>query len=73
MTEFLFQNNKNGTMKEFINRGSLIFLFSQKYSLKSENIIGLDSYILNSLNYLNLIWLYISHCMTSLLKLEITV
>ena len=36
-------------------------------------IIGLDSYILNSLNYLNLIWIYISHCMTSLLKLEITV
>ena len=24
-------------------------------------------------NYLNLIWIYISHCMTSLLKLEITV
>ena len=35
--------------------------------------IGLDSYILNSLNYLNLIWIYISHCMTSLLKLAITV
>ena len=41
----------------------------------SRNILrkGLDSYILNSLNYLNLIWLYISHYMTSLLKLEITV
>ena len=38
----------------------------------SENIIFLDSYILNSLNYLNLIWIYINHCMT-LLKLEITV
>ena len=37
------------------------------------NIIGLDSYILNSLNYLKLIWIYISHGMTSLLKLEITV
>ena len=45
----------------------------QKYSEKSENIIGLDSYILNSLNYLNLIWLYISHCKTSFLKLEIIV
>ena len=32
-----------------------------------------DSYILNSLSYLNLIWIYMSHCMTSLLKLEITV
>ena len=45
----------------------------RKYSGKSENIIGLDSYILNSLSYLNLIWIYMSHCMTSLLKLEITV
>ena len=50
-----------------------IYIFNLKYSEKSENIIGLDSYILNSLNYLNLIWIYISHCMTSLLKLEITV
>ena len=40
---------------------------------KSEHIIGLDSYILNNLSYLNLIWIYMSHCMTSLLKLEITV
>ena len=43
------------------------------FSEKSDNIISLDSYILNSLNNLNLIWIYISHCMTSLLKLEITV
>ena len=35
--------------------------FQQKYSEKSENIIGLD--------YLNLIWIYISYCRTSLLKL----
>ena len=43
------------------------------YSKKSGNILGLDSYILNSLNYLYVIWTYISHCMTSLVKLEITV
>ena len=60
-----------------VHSADYILLFvlcdQQKYSEKSENIIGLDSYILNSLNYLNLIWLYISHCMTSLPKLEITV
>ena len=53
---------------------SLYFTFGpdqQKYSEKSENIICLDSYILNSLNCLNLIWLYISHCMTSLLNLKL--
>ena len=44
------------------------------YILRNQKkIIGLDSYILNSLSYLNLIWIYMSHCMTSLLKLEITV
>ena len=41
------------------------------YSEKSENVIGLDSYISNSLNYLNLIWFYNSYCFTLLLKLEI--
>ena len=43
------------------------------YSEKSENIIGLDSYILNIFSHLEPIWIYISHCITSLLKLEITV
>ena len=51
----------------------LVLLDQRKYSEKSEDIIGLDSYILNSLSYLNLIRIYMSHCMTSLLKLEITV
>ena len=51
----------------------LVLCDQQKYSEKSENMIGLDSYIQNSLNYLNLIWIYINHCLTSLLKLEITV
>ena len=31
--------------------------------MKSENIIGLDSYILNSFSYLSPIWIYVSHCM----------
>ena len=57
---------------------SLYFTFgplrsAEIFSEKPENIIGLDSYILNSLNYLNVIWTVISHCMTSLLNLEITV
>ena len=53
---------------------SLFFTFGPlRSSEKSENIIGLDSYILNSLNYLNPIWINISHCLTSLLKLKITV
>ena len=51
----------------------LVFWDQKNYSEKSKNIIGLDIYILNSLNYLNLNLIYISHCMTSLLKLEITV
>ena len=50
----------------------LVIYDQQKYSEKSENIIGLDSYILNSLNHLNLVCIYISHCITSLLKLEIS-
>ena len=49
------------------------FEISRNISKKSENIIDLDSYILNSLNNLNTFWIYISHCMTALLKLEITV
>ena len=44
-----------------------------KYSEKSEKIVCLDSYVLNSLSSLDTIWIYISHYMTSLLKLEITV
>ena len=35
--------------------------------------IGLDSYIPNSFSHLEPISIYISHCMNSLLKLEITV
>ena len=61
------------------NHGTLYFTFgplrSSKYSEKfekSENIIGLDSYFLNGLNCLNLIWIYIRYCMISLLKLENT-
>ena len=50
----------------------MVLCDQQKYSEKSENIIGLDSYILNSLNHVNLICYYISHCMTSLLKFEIS-
>ena len=49
----------------------LVLLDQEKYSEKSENIIGLDSYILNIFSHLEPIWIYISHCMTSLLKLEI--
>ena len=41
--------------------------------VRKQTIIGSDSYILNSLSYLNQIKINISHCMTSLLKLEITV
>ena len=41
----------------------LVLWDQQNYSEKSENIIGLDSYILGSLNYLNLIWICISHFM----------
>ena len=51
----------------------LVRLDQHKYSEKSENIIGLDSYILNSFSYLGPISIYFSHCMTSSLKFEITV
>ena len=51
----------------------LYFEISRNILRNQKNIIDLDSYILNNLNHLNLIWIYISHCMTSLLKLEITV
>ena len=40
---------------------------------ESENIIGLDPYILNSFSYLDPIKINVSQCMTSLLKFEITV
>ena len=40
---------------------------------KKNDFIGLDSYILNSFSYLSPIWVYVSHCMTSSLKFEITV
>ena len=40
---------------------------------KSENIICLESYILNSFSYLDPISINVSQCMTSLLKLEIIV
>ena len=49
------------------------FEISRNILRNQKNTIGLDSYILNSCNYLNLIWIYISHCMTSLLKHEVTV
>ena len=48
-----------------------IYYFWSFDSEKSENVI--DSYILNIYSHLEPIWIYISHCMTSLLKLEITV
>ena len=48
-------------------------LRQQKYSEKSENIICLYPYILNSLSYLDPISITVSQCMTSLLKLKITV
>ena len=47
----------------------LVLCDQQKYSEKSEEFIGLDSYILN---HLNLVCIYISHFMTSLLKLKIS-
>ena len=37
----------------------LVLLDQQEFSEKSEKNIGLDSYILNSLNYLSIIWIYI--------------
>ena len=40
---------------------------------ESENIIGLDPYILNSFSYLDPIYINVCQCMTSLLKFEITV
>ena len=46
--------------------------YQQIYSEKSENIICLDPYILNSFSYLDSISINVSQCMTSLLKLEIT-
>ena len=71
-----FHRGKNLNFQ--MKKCDIFLIFTQnidqrKYSEKSENILGLDSYILNSLNYLNVIWTYISHRMTSLLKLEITV
>ena len=49
-----------------------LLLDQQTYSEKSENIICLDPYILNSFCYLDPISNHVSQCMTSLLKLEIT-
>ena len=51
----------------------LVLCDQQKYSEKSENIIGLDSYILNSFSYLSPFQIYFCHCMTSSVKFEITV
>ena len=51
----------------------LVLSDQKKYSEKSENIICLDPYILNSFSYLDPISINVSQCMTSLLKLEITV
>ena len=48
------------------------FEINRNIPRNQKTIIGLDSYILNSLDYLHIIWIYISHCMTFLLKREIT-
>ena len=40
-------------MKRALNAVFAVNADLQKYSEKSENIIGLDSYILNSFSYLN--------------------
>ena len=50
-----------------------LLIDQQIYSEESENIICLDPYILNSFSYLDPISINVSQCMTSLLKLEITV
>ena len=49
-----------------------LLIDQQKYSEKSENIICLDPYILNSFIYFDPISINVSQCMTSLLKLEIS-
>ena len=49
------------------------FEISRNILRKSENVICLDPYILNSFSYLDPLSINVSQCMTSLLKLEITV
>ena len=49
------------------------FEISRNILRKSENVICLDQYILNSFSYLDPISINVSQCMTSLLKLEVTV
>ena len=51
---------------------SLYFTFGPLRSAEI-NLICLDPYILNSFSYLDPISINVSQCMTSLLKLEITV
>ena len=41
-----------------------LLIDQQKYSEKSENIICLDPYILNSFSYLDPILINVSQCMT---------
>ena len=64
------------TLTYFTERSNfvtLVLLDQQKYSEKAENLIGLDSYILNSFSYLSPIWINFCHCITYSLKFEITV
>ena len=49
------------------------FDISRNIHRNQKKIKGLDSYSLCDFSHLGPIWIYISHCMTSLLKLEITV
>ena len=51
------------------NLGSLLY---GGFRDESENMIFLDPYILNSFSYLDPISINVSQCMTSLLKLKIT-
>ena len=54
-------------------KSELSFEISRNILRNHKIFIGLDSNILNSFSYLSTIWIYFSHCMTSLVKCEITV
>ena len=49
------------------------FEISRNILRNQKNIMGLDSYILNSLSCLCPVWVYFSHCVTSSLGFEVAV
>ena len=58
------KRSRTSSIVQFISSGSVVI------SENSENILDLDSFILNTFSHLDPIWIYNSHCM-ALLRLKI--